>query len=168
MKKTTKTLFFLTPIALWLGCSLVVLAPDVFNQSRMADMAIFWFFGIFTNPIELFSILGDFDHPAIQAILVFLLLVPLAIWVVWPLTFRTGLTTRSYIYLCLLLVYILPGALLSGARHRSITRAHPKRVSDGVFSVRCSEFRRGFSLEKLQSGNFRVQRPVISQSLARR
>ncbi len=124
MKKTTKTLFFLTPIALWLGCSLVVLAPDVFNQSRMADMAIFWFFGIFTNPIELFSILGDFDHPAIQAILVFLLLVPLAIWVVWPLTFRTGLTTRSYIYLCLLLVYILPGALLSGARHRSITRAN--------------------------------------------
>ncbi|EFK11036.1 conserved hypothetical protein [delta proteobacterium NaphS2] len=124
MKNAAKALLFLAPIILWLGCSLVVLAPDLFNQSRMADMAVFWFFGIFTNPIELFSILGDFDHPAIQAILVFLLLLPLAIWVVWPLVFRAGLTTRSFVYLVLLFVYMLPGAFLSGARYRSATRAN--------------------------------------------
>jgi hypothetical protein len=124
MKNAAKTLLFLVPIVLWLGCSLVVLAPDVFNQSRMADMAVFWFFGIFTNPIELFAILGDFDYPAIQAILIFLLLLPLAIWVLWPLTFRAGLTTRSFVYLGLLFVYLLPGVLLSTARYRSVTRAN--------------------------------------------
>ena len=48
-----------------------------------------------------------------------------------------------------------------------LARPHPKRVRMGVFSVRCSVFRRGSGLEELLSLVSRGQRSPIGLLLAR-
>ena len=122
------------PLIVLGGSGLVIAYPDAFNHARMADMAIYRLFAVFSCPIEVLSILTGIDHLLIQLALLVILLLPLAIWVLWPLAMGSGLQTRSYVYIGLLIFYMVPGILLSQIQYSSITSAN-------IFGVKYPEYR---------------------------
>lgn len=74
------------------------------------------------------------DYPLVQLALLVLLLLPLAVWVFWPLALGNGLQTRAYVCIGLLLFYMVPGFLLSQMQYSRITAAN-------IFGVEYPEYR---------------------------